>query len=267
MKVEAATLPDDLRNQDAHGWTSNAAVVLDGASAFMPDPHDRNGGWYARSLLQQLLVRLTEATDQPLSLLLRDSIDALRREHDLRPGGPSCTVVIARQLEQMTDFLVLGDSTAVFQTINGDVRALTDDRLGQVATQQRSAYRQRLSSGAGFDAEHRRLLAELQDAQALARNKDGGYWIAEADPAAAENALVTRGEHVEMAALLTDGAARLVELYRQPPTWPQYLEELDSSGPYELIRRVSELDDSDPTGRRWPRAKRADDRTLLVGRP
>jgi hypothetical protein len=62
--------------------------------------------------------------------------------------------------------------------------------------------------------------------------------------------------------LLSDGATRLVDKFALVD-WPGLLAVLDSTGPEGLIRRVREVEDSDPDGRHWPRSKARDDATAL----
>jgi hypothetical protein len=94
------------------------------------------------------------------------------------------------------------------------------------------AYRARLAAGHGYDDEHRRLLAALQHRQRKARNKPGGYWIAEADPIAARHALTrSRPWDAERRAILaTDGAA----MHGANAEWPR-IAELDQREVLDLL--------------------------------
>jgi hypothetical protein len=81
-------------------------------------------------------------------------------------------------------------------------------RLPGSAPEIRVAYRARLASGAGYGPDHQHLLIELQQRQALQRNTDDGYWIAEADPAAAWQAITAQldATTTPWAVLATNGA-------------------------------------------------------------
>ncbi|MCZ9338495.1 integrase, partial [Streptomyces sp. TRM76130] len=89
-------------------------------------------------------------------------------------------------------------------------------------------------------------------------------WIAGPDPRAAEHALTGTVPVDSMASvtLLSDGATRLVDKFGLAD-WRDVLTALGSSGPDGLIRRVREVEDGDPDGRRWPRGKARDDATVL----
>jgi len=66
-------------------------------------------------------------------------------------------------------------------------------------------------------APHRALLHKLQERQRACRNIDGGYWIVEADPAAAHHAIIVTPSPNDLswAALATDGITnRLTHLGR-----------------------------------------------------
>ncbi|MQA83450.1 MAG: hypothetical protein GEV03_02155 [Streptosporangiales bacterium] len=91
--------------------------------------------------------------------------------------------------------------------------------------------------------------------------------IVQADPAAPDRAItgsVPRGD-LRRAAVLTDGASRFVDLF-EFGDWRACLDLLDRDGPGGLIRHVREAERSDPTGRRWPRAKPCDDATAVLCR-
>jgi hypothetical protein len=111
--------------------------------------------------------------------------------------------MIVRHAGSFTDSLVLGDSLAILAG-----QAINDDRLAQIGAGIRERYHERLADGHGYSDRHRQLLRELQHEQARWRNRAGGYWIAEAEPAAADQALITRSpaDSVPWAVLATDGA-------------------------------------------------------------
>ncbi|MFD0886707.1 integrase, partial [Streptosporangium algeriense] len=67
-------------------------------------------------------------------------------------------------------------------------------------------------------------------------------------------------ERVRSAALLSDGASRLTDLFGLA-TWRQLLDLLAHDGPQELIARVRAAEHDDPYGTRWPRHKTHDDAT------
>jgi hypothetical protein len=161
---------------------------------------------------------------------------------------------------------VLGDSTALVGLRNGHTERLTDDRIAHIALDPRQQYRHRLRAGDGFDATHRALLQRIQQAEREARNRPGGYWIAEADPIAAAHAAIRRypADFVEWCVLATDGAQRVHD-YRGSD-W--------SALPADAHRLHQHLEalhrweaTSDPNGRLLSRAKRHDDKPSWSGAP
>ncbi len=62
------------RTQDRVVTTPNAVIVLDGASE--PDAGERDGGWFAEVLGNQLAHRLTQNLDDDLVYVLRQAIEA-----------------------------------------------------------------------------------------------------------------------------------------------------------------------------------------------
>jgi hypothetical protein len=247
-------------SQDRIVLVPGAAAVLDGASA--PDPADRDGGWYADRLAVQLAARLPDPR-RDLPTVLAGSIAALAATYGLVPGSsPSSTVTLLRWNRARVDGLVLGDSPLVVRTPDGcDV--VVDERLEAVAPAQRLAYHDRLTGGGGYDEGHRALLRDLVGEQRRHRNRPGGYWIAEADPAAAAQAL-TRSwprREVRAALLATDGVSRGIG--RALPDWATALALVGAAGPDALLDAVRAPERDDPDGRTWPRSKPHDDQALV----
>ncbi|MFI5627341.1 hypothetical protein ACIA03_28045 [Nocardioides sp. NPDC051685] len=259
MHVTLAQHPEPPSGDDRAFVTSNAVIVLDGASAFAA--RDVPASTYAEHL-GSTMAALIDGSDEPLTALLADAIKTTATALDLRPGGraPSSTVaVVRRRADATTDVLVLGDS----QVVTPD-EVIRDDRLGPLASTERTAYRTRLEQGHGYDDEHRRILAALQTEQLRHRNKPGGYWIAEADPAAAEHALTRHllpGE-VPWCVLATDGAYKPMEhlgLDEWPAVAAASADDLDA-----VLQRCQDWESTDAQGEHLPRAKCHDDKTLAV---
>lgn len=93
---------------------------------------------------------------------IRHTADTHRSSCDLsHVRTPQATVVMARWDEREIEHLVLSDSVLLFESTDGSVRALLDDRLD------------RLPPGS---------LATEAIADAQVRNKEGGFFTAAADP-------------------------------------------------------------------------------------
>jgi hypothetical protein len=103
----------------------------------------------------------------------------------------------------------------------------------------------------------------MKHAELAARNTPGGYWIAASDPSAVDHALTgaVPVTAVRRVAMLTDGAARAVDLFGLYD-WPKLLDLVASQGPSALVDQVRTAEASDPRGIRWPRNKLSDDATV-----
>ena len=122
----------------------------------------------------------------------------------------------------------------------------------------------RLRAGHGYDEQHRAALAALQCAQRHACNRPDGYWIAEADPDAADHGftLYVPAAAITWAVLATDGAADLID--HTGHAWPD-IAHADADQLAALLTQLDEWEDrTDPDGRSLPRAKRHDDKTLVA---
>ncbi|TCP45127.1 protein phosphatase 2C-like protein [Tamaricihabitans halophyticus] len=241
----------------------NAVLVLDGATtlrAGLP-----SGGWYAEELSARLGAMLTAEPHADLAETLAKSIADLRDTHGLRPGAaPSSTVAMLRWQEQQLDALVLADSPIIAFHRDASWAALTDDRLGNLPRGP-GGYRSRLRTGAGFGEEHLAAVTEGSRRTGSWRNVEGGFWVAEADPAAAHQARRASWPRATIDAVLlaTDGVSCAVDDYGLY-TWPQLLELARAEGPQSVLDAIRAAERADHTGARWPRPKLHDDQALAL---
>lgn len=248
MQILYATEPTPGHANEDFVITGPAwAIVLDGASA---RPGTDTGcihdvPWFVRQLGTELARELTSATAAPLDDALARAITATRRLHEhtcdlTNPDSPSATVVALRQRDDQLDYLTLADSPLIVD-IDGEVRAIADDRTAHLA-----------------DYSHEGVRA--------ARNAPDGFYVASTMPEAAYKAIrgTLPAPQVRRAALLSDGAARLVERFRLID-WQELLDLLDTDGPGELIHRTrnAELAETDAE-RATRRGKKHDDATAVL---
>ncbi len=259
MRVATAQLPDLNNSDDRTFTTDNAVIMLDGASAFVPVPVA--AATYADTLGREVRQRLTDDPAAELADALADAITDTANQLDLTPGeSPSATVAIARVHAGHVDLLVLGDTQVALPS-----EIISDDRLSALGLTASQTYRDRLASGTGYDDEHRALLRELQTEQAKHRNRDGGYWIAEATPEAAHHAITTRRPAAEVPwlVLATDGAYKPME-HLGIASW-EVVAQSTSAELFEILFRCWRWEEEqDPHGHDQPRAKRHDDKSLAA---
>ncbi|MCX4984551.1 protein phosphatase 2C domain-containing protein [Streptomyces sp. NBC_00572] len=269
MRVEAFSSGRPGReNEDFAIWDDGVAVLLDGAG--MPDalrpPCVHGVSWFARTLGAALrsAASSSETLQDALALAIAHTADLHRGTCAVEDAlSPSATVAALRVREDAVEWLVLGDCTLLLER-GHSVEAISDDRLASVAQEDRAA----MNAAPPGSAERRQLHSLLVQAERALRNRPGGYWVAAADPRAAEAALFGScpREDVVRAALLTDGAARLTETFALTD-WTGCLDILEDQGPESLIRRVREAELTDASMTHWPRSKPHDDATAVYVRP
>ncbi|MFD4643103.1 hypothetical protein ACFWN2_37740 [Lentzea sp. NPDC058436] len=229
MKIETAEQGAPGRvTEDRIRVLPNAVVVLDGVTS-RTRPPDRNGGWYATELADEL-ARLINGTD-PLTDLLAQAITTLVEKHDLVLGdSPSCTAAIVRWNDEVIDALVLCDTPVV--AFGQSTRVLADTRLEDLRP----------------DPDILRW-----------KNKPGGYWVAEADPVAGHQALTATWPRDEVTNViaLTDGVSCGVSEYGLFD-W----EDLRQLPLGEVLDRIREAERGDSEHERWPRYKTHDDQAI-----
>ncbi|TWD80617.1 protein phosphatase 2C-like protein [Kribbella amoyensis] len=221
-------------------------VVLDGATA----PAGVESGcrhdvaWLVAQLGGALVAPLLGRSRASLPDVLAEAIAAVGAEHagtcDLtNPDSPSSTVAMVRVGSEAVEHLVLADSPVLLRAPDGRVTVVADDRIDFLPDYSLATVRRM-------------------------RNHTGGFWVASTEPKAAYEAVggSTDRVEVEVAALLTDGAARYSERYGH--SWDELLGVLEGDGPQALIDRVREHElAADPVGFR---GKRYDDATAVLCR-
>ncbi|APU17747.1 MULTISPECIES: protein phosphatase 2C domain-containing protein [Actinoalloteichus] len=126
-------------------------------------------------------------------------------------------------------------------------------------------FRERLRTGGGFDGGHREALGAAMSRTARLRNVPGGFWVAEALPAAAWEAVVSSWPRSEVREVLlaSDGVSCGVDDYGLFADWNALADRARTAGVQAVLDDVRAAEESDPDGRRWPRAKRHDDQSLV----
>ncbi|WP_431967401.1 hypothetical protein [Actinacidiphila sp. bgisy160] len=280
MRIETATEPGSpgRPNEDFVAVAMPASggggslVLLDGVTP--PDGltgcrHDVP--WYVAhlggSMIELSVSPAAPSLAECLAESLRRTADAHRDTCDLyHRRTPQATVVAVRWNADTLEHLVLSDSVLLIEDTVGHVGAVLDDRLRRLpgpVPALRAAVRalpRGTAARAAAAAEYGRAVEAL-------RNVEGGFFTAAADPAVAARAVTgTRPRsQVRAVAALTDGAARLVEVFHEQD-WRGTFTLLRKAGPEELLRRVRAAEHADPEGIHFPRGKARDDATAVFAR-
>lgn len=270
MRAALASEPawPGVPNEDFAAVTDTVAVLLDGVTVAggVEGPCAHDARWFTRTLGTRLLAELSAEPPVWIAEGVARAIDGVARSHGetcrIDDGThPSATVAILRELPDVYEYYILGDSTIVFEMTGGRFTVRSDKRLSQVA----AAERAHLAGIRRDSIERDSALAHLVRAERAKRNVRGGYWIASADPDAAAHG---RQGHVGRrdlcrAALLSDAAAAAVERY-ELMDWAAALDLMESEGPQAIIRAARDAEDSDAQAERWPRSKPHDDATVVL---
>ncbi|MEV3855182.1 protein phosphatase 2C domain-containing protein [Streptomyces sp. NPDC050095] len=258
MRMELTTEPGDPArpNEDyASAMTTvsgqgGTVVVLDGVTP----PATAYGclhsvAWFAGHLGSALAELSASRRDMTLRDLLAESIsrtaDAHRATCDLsHPRTPQATVVAARWDAEQVEYLVLSDSALLVEAPDGTVTAVLDDRLDRVP---------------------RSSLVSDEVADATARNKEGGFFTAAADPAVAAKAVTGTLPRSEVRALaaMTDGVTRWTEKFKEGD-WTDLFTLVRKEGAAATLSRVRALETADAETRTYLRRSKTHDDASLV---
>lgn len=249
-------------NEDWVHVSQGLVLVLDGATARTDTGCAHGVAWFVDQLGKAIVERTGQLSVAAAVAASISYVAGLHPECDLaHPGTPSAAVGALRMAGDWVEHFVLGDVSVVLD-VGDQVRVITDDRVSLTASAERAeADRFPIGSSAKQDAMLRMKRQEL-----AARNRPGGYWVAETNPAAVEHALTgqTRLDQLRRFAVLSDGAARAVATFGLYD-WANALDLMQVAGATELIRQVRAAEQSDTDGTRWPRNKRSDDATAVFG--
>lgn len=268
LRVEFATEPGDPAkpNEDFIAAGPTTLVLLDGCGTPVGSPSGciHSVAWYVGRLGLELFTRASTEEATPLADCLAEAITATAALHadtcDLdHPGTPSATVIVARQVDDRLEYLVLADSTLAIETANG-IRVITDGREGQIGRK----YRAPMDAAPAGTAEHIAAHRAYVEAMRAHRNQPEGFWVAATNPAAAAEALTGNMplDQVHGITGLSDGASRAVDRF-ELTDWQGALGILRTHGPEALIAQVRAAEQADPDGSRWPRGKARDDATAI----
>jgi hypothetical protein len=250
-------------NEDWYSASPHLVVVLDGATARTTTGCVHGISWYAAHLGAALSEGANDS-GLPLSQVLASGIARVAGLHpscDLsHEGTPSAAVALVRLEDEWAEYLVLGDVSVVFDTRDG-IAVVSDERVSLTA----AAERREADAYLIGTPQKTEAMVRMKHAELAMRNRDEGYWIAAADPAAANHALVGRVRLAGMRrfAVMTDGATRIVNQFDEL-SWQELLDLAEAASPESVLRRVRAAEASDPLGSQWPRNKRSDDATLVL---
>lgn len=262
MQASLASVPGsaDVPNEDRAKALPRLVVVLDGATVRTDTGCVHGVPWFVEELAEAITARATLTPTDALKDAIEHVAGLHRETCDLEhPATPSAAVAVVRFSADRADYAVLGDVTIVLD-FGGNVLAVSDKRVDETAT----AERREADSFPAGSSEKKSALVRMKHAELAARNRADGYWIAAAYPGAVDHALTGSVplSKLERIAVLTDGAARAVEMFEFFP-WAGALDVLAERGPDALIAQVREAERSDPAGERWPRNKPSDDATAV----
>lgn len=253
----------EVPNEDWLATTSDLVVILDGATSRTETGCRHGAAWYTRELGTAIIAHAAARSTplrEVLAAAIRD-VTMLHPECDLtHPGTPSAAVGIVRLDSEQVRYVVLGDVTVVLD-VDGEVTAVSDQRISESAARERAEVDRHLIGS----REKATALISMKYAELAGRNTEGGYWIAAADPTAANHAITgeARMSTVQRLAILTDGAARYVDLFHLAD-WTSVLEMLSRSGPRRFLEKfVRPIELADPLGARYRRNKCSDDATVV----
>lgn len=262
MRIEAATLAGGELNQDYYAYGETYALVLDGASSFLPEKTSIDAATYVKALGETLAEKLECCHLDEVPGVVTESIGDVTKKYDLvENSAPSSTVVIAKWNQRQIVTYVLGDSYCVVDDGSGKRTLVTDDRITQLGASLRETYRRRQAAGSGFDSAHRMLLRQIQMVQKQYRNSDEGYWIAAAVPEAGVKGISFRFDLKEVRSVILASDGGFSSIRDEEAVT---LLHAGKNKVYEILESAQKREQQDQRGQKVPRSKVHDDKTVVL---
>lgn len=256
MRIEAATLAGGKVNQDYYAYGETYALVLDGATSFVPEKTSIDAATYVQALGAALATRLESCSLNEIPDVVAAAIGEIAVKYKLaEESSPNSTVAIAKwdRIEVVT--YVLGDSGCFIIDKNYTVTEMRDNRMAEFGNKIRRQYKKRLSEGSGFDAKHKKLLGELQRHQKKYRNVENGYWIAGAAPESAFKGIIEKYELSKLNYLILGSDGGLLSVINS---------NLKVDNPVSnILKDQQDKELWDNQGVLLPRSKLNDDKTII----
>lgn len=209
LSVNGITLPGDQHVcQDLWGQASSVLWVIDGATRANSQANDETVRWVT-NFSDALAKQISNAPDADLGNVLSAAITKVAIKETFE--HPSATIAMARYTNQGIETLVLGDCAILVETSDGEITAITDTRLQNVAPELRRARRDARATGnkSLFDE----LTAKLLQQEDYWRNHDNGFWVVQNNPEATKEALHNVFQGARQALLMSDGVFNAIQKF------------------------------------------------------
>ena len=273
--VDALSIPGNPAkpNDDAWGQTSNAAVVLDGATNLGESllPGESDAAWIARFAARRLMTHCQEGA-APLDALRATLGDAeksfvglRRRRPKENYENPYASMMFIRATGKGLETLWFGDCVALVKRPDSAVEIAGEAFDKRAAESRRVAMLAKakgLAPAAGVNRPE--FLSALRAARNSVNTEKGG-WLFGPDVRAADH---VRGKHIDAPAgttllLASDGFLALASDYGLYDA-ESLIEGARTKGLEALGRELRLTEESDPEGLRFARFKKSDDATAVL---
>jgi hypothetical protein len=268
--ISAASEPGGTApNEDRFGVDPDAGVawVLDAATSTAPpriSPNQTDGAWFADRIERALGALIEfELTHSPAELIDQAGLAARvwleHLGHDPEDRPPYASIAVVRLEDETLHWALLGDVVLAVHRPDGTTDVLRDNRSERFV---------QMAIDLAYRYTGEELRAEQHAFEDRYVNTPAGYPILNTSAARSSAILdgatpVERGTRVLMA---TDGLARLVDLFCQPPDYTSLLALLgpDAQGVEHAVQRLRALEATDENREIYRRIKKSDDATGVL---
>ena len=247
-------------NEDRFGHAGTLCWMLDGASPVgghrVTERGSSDAEWLV-DLWNEFLPGMAASTLSLESILLK-GIEMLTQQAALQWTStpdvePSSTLALVRIGQASTEYLVVGDSPAVF-LYDGHETVVLDNRPDETNGHILEAVLADCRAGLPFDEAKKRHLVELAEHRRRRMNQPGGYDVIARNLFDTSSILTGSLPTPDRILLASDGFARAVEVFRISPDYQTLLLGSTLAEVADQVRKAESIDPNCLSGPRWSKS-------------
>lgn len=271
IQIITSSKSEEKPNEDNAGSANGLFWLLDGAS--MPANAHVYEQMDSRGLVEMLSSEISRYSsfqyrELTLKQILRNALMVAESKYLGAPKSaymPNATCIICRVSNDLFEYLYVGDSVLMIDTIEG-TEIHSDSRLKSVASELRDILRSASKFPDGYMGDsYKEAHAKLVEAEQDLLNKENGYWMAAPQSMVADNVIAGKIplSNVKSFALMSDGFTRAVDKYKLFGSYEKMLSKIKCVGVGEILKMVRDVENADPAGKKFRRSSISDDATAI----
>ncbi len=253
-------------NEDNYLVGDDYLVLIDGATN-LGEKSKFNANWFVCEIVKFLKVELDKKYD--LKETLRNSINKIKEQVEEGYNNVSCSIIIARVIENKLEYLSLGDCTGVLQ-FNDETKVLYNESLS-ILDNKSLALMKELSIKNNISIKDTLQEVEVKNILLKHRNlknKSNGYYSCDLSNEGIDNAdfYIFEKSNIKNILLMSDGFDDIVSKYKIYENYDLLINDIYELGIDVVLKKLYDMQDSDSNLNEFIRFKKSDDATCILAK-